>query len=47
VREAAYAMLTEGDRVAGHWLAGQWLEQAGETDATVLEDHFERCGRGG
>ncbi|HWO23796.1 MAG TPA: AAA family ATPase, partial [Kofleriaceae bacterium] len=47
VQEAAYAMLTEGDRVAGHWLAGQWLEQAGETDTKILEDHFERCGRGG
>jgi eukaryotic-like serine/threonine-protein kinase len=47
VQEAAYAMLTEGDRVAGHWLAGQWLEQVGETDAKILEDHFERCGRGG
>jgi hypothetical protein len=47
VQEAAYAMLTEGDRVAGHWLAGQWLEQVGETDARILEDHFERCGRGG
>ena len=46
-REAAYGMLTEGDRVAGHWLAGQWLEQAGETDAAVLGEHFERCGRGG
>jgi predicted ATPase len=47
VREVAYEMLTEGDRVAGHWLAGQWLEQAGETDALILEEHFERCGRGG
>jgi predicted ATPase len=47
VQEAAYGMLTEGDQVAGHWLAGQWLEQAGETDALVLEEHFERCGRGG
>jgi serine/threonine protein kinase len=47
VWEAAYGMLTEGDRVAGHWLAGQWLEEAGETDAKILADHFERCGRGG
>jgi predicted ATPase len=47
VWEAAYGMLTEGDRVAGHWLAGQWLEAAGETDARILEEHFERCGRGG
>ena len=47
VWEAVYGMLSEGDRVAGHWLAGQWLEEAGETDATILEAHFERCGRGG
>jgi hypothetical protein len=47
VREAAYGMLTEGDLVAGHWLAGQWLEQAGETDPAVLKEHFERCERGG
>ncbi|HEX2571284.1 MAG TPA: protein kinase [Polyangia bacterium] len=42
VREAAYAMLTEGDRVLGHRLAGQWLEAAGEQDALVLAGHFER-----
>jgi predicted ATPase len=47
VWEAAYEMLTKDDRVAGHWLAGQWLEQAGETDATSIEEHFERCGSGG
>src|SRR5262249_19315466 len=42
VQEAAYGMLTEGDRVLGHRLAGEWLEQAGETDAMVLGEHFER-----
>jgi eukaryotic-like serine/threonine-protein kinase len=47
VREAAYEMLTKDDRVAGHWLAGQWLEQVGETDAMSVEEHFERCGSGG
>jgi len=47
VREAAYEMLTTDDRVAGHWLAGQWLEQAGETDAISIEEHFERCEGGG
>ncbi len=26
VREAAYAMLTDGDRTRGHLLAGEWLE---------------------
>jgi serine/threonine protein kinase len=47
VREAAYEMLTQDDRVAGHWLAGQWLEQVGETDLGSVEQHFERCGSGG
>jgi len=47
VQEAAYEMLTKDDRVAGHWLAGQWLEQVGETDATIIEAHFARCGGGG
>lgn len=48
VREAVYGMLTEGDRVAGHWRAAQWLEQAGETDVTILAEHFALCGyRGG
>jgi predicted ATPase len=46
VREAAYETLTEGDRVAGHWLAGQWLEQVG-ADAAILAEHFARCERGG
>jgi tetratricopeptide (TPR) repeat protein len=44
VREAAYAMLTESDRALGHRLAGQWLEGAGEGDATALAEHFERGG---
>jgi serine/threonine protein kinase len=47
IRDAAYEMLTKEDRVAGHWLAGHWLEQVGETDAKRIEEHFERCGRGG
>lgn len=47
IREAAYEMLTREDRVAGHWLAGHWLEQVGETDARMIDEHFERCGRGG
>jgi tetratricopeptide (TPR) repeat protein len=42
VREAAYGMLTEDDRVLGHRLAGQWLEGAGETDAMALAEQFER-----
>jgi tetratricopeptide (TPR) repeat protein len=44
VREGAYAMLTERDRQAGHALAGDWLERAGELDAAALAEHFERGG---
>jgi eukaryotic-like serine/threonine-protein kinase len=42
VREAAYQMLTDGDRVLGHRLAGEWLAASGERDARVLAEHFER-----
>ncbi len=42
VREAAYAMLTSDDRALGHKLAGEWLEEAGEADAVVLAEHFDR-----
>ncbi len=42
IREAAYAMLTAGDRVLGHRLAGEWLQRAGERDALALAEHFER-----
>jgi tetratricopeptide (TPR) repeat protein len=44
VREAAYAMLTDADRALGHRLAGDWLERAGEHQAAVLAEHFERGG---
>ena len=44
VREAAYAMLTDGDRKLGHLIAGKWLEHAGESDAMTLAEHFERGG---
>ncbi len=42
VREAAYATLTEEDRVLGHRLAGEWLERTGYTDAATLAEHFLR-----
>ena len=42
VREAAYRRLTSTDRTLGHRLAGDWLERAGETDASVLAAHFDR-----
>src|SRR5262249_26339800 len=44
VREAAYASLTDADRMLGHRLAGAWLEAAGEPSARVLAEHFERGG---
>jgi eukaryotic-like serine/threonine-protein kinase len=44
VREAAYRRLTDADRALGHRIAGDWLERAGETDATVLAEHFDRGG---
>jgi tetratricopeptide (TPR) repeat protein len=44
LREAAYEMLTDADRALAHRLAGQWLEQAGERDPTVMAEHFDRGG---
>jgi tetratricopeptide (TPR) repeat protein len=42
--EAAYAMLAPGDRALGHRLAALHLESAGESEAIVLVDHFEKGG---
>ncbi len=39
---AAYAMLTERDRAAGHALAGVWLRELGEANPLALADHFVR-----
>jgi eukaryotic-like serine/threonine-protein kinase len=44
LRDAAYAMLTEGDRALGHLLAAEFLEKAPDRDAIVLVEHFERGG---
>jgi hypothetical protein len=44
VRDAAYAMLVDADRVVGHRLAGAWLEEHGESDPVMLAEHFERGG---
>jgi tetratricopeptide (TPR) repeat protein len=46
LREAAYAMLTDADRMTGHRLAAVWLHAAGETDALTMADHLERGGEG-
>ncbi len=40
LRDAAYQMLTPGDRQAGHRLAGEWLFAHGESDPSVLAEHF-------
>ncbi len=42
LRDAAYALLTDADRVTGHANLGHWLEHAGERDALTLANHFER-----
>jgi tetratricopeptide (TPR) repeat protein len=44
LREAAYASLTDTDKMIGHNLAGPWLEAHGEKDPLVLANHFERAG---
>ena len=44
LREGAYAMLTDRDRVAGHRLAGEWLLAHGEVDPVVLSRHFDLGG---
>jgi hypothetical protein len=42
LREAAYASLTEDDRVLGHRLAARRLEERGERDAMSIADHWAR-----
>ncbi|HMJ13692.1 MAG TPA: tetratricopeptide repeat protein, partial [Polyangiaceae bacterium] len=44
IRDAAYATLTDEDRVLGHRLAAEWLQRAGERDAVALAEHFQRGG---
>src|SRR5262249_18388497 len=43
LREAAYAMLTDGDRILGHRLAAEHLEARGDADPMVLAEHLERA----
>jgi eukaryotic-like serine/threonine-protein kinase len=42
LREGAYAMLTEDDRILGHKLAASYLEARGESDPMMLAEHCER-----
>jgi tetratricopeptide (TPR) repeat protein len=44
LQEAAYQMLTAEDRTLGHRLAGEYLEGAGEREAILLVEHYERGG---
>jgi len=44
VCDAAQGLSTDVDRRGGHLAAGQWLEQAGESDAVVLARHAEEGG---
>ncbi|NUQ78751.1 MAG: protein kinase [Polyangiaceae bacterium] len=42
VRDAAYSLSSEDERVASHRLAGEYLESRGESDSLVLATHFGR-----
>ena len=45
IRDAAYATLTDPDRRSAHMSAAQWLEAAGELDASTLAEHYELGGQ--
>lgn len=42
LREAAYASLTDADRVLGHKLAARWLRANSDGNAMAVADHFAR-----
>jgi eukaryotic-like serine/threonine-protein kinase len=42
LRDAAYATLSDVDRVRAHQRAAEWLEQAGELDPAVVAEHYDR-----
>lgn len=44
LREAAYRMLTPGDRALGHRLAAEWLTEVGESNALLLAEHWDLGG---
>ena len=44
VRDSAYAMLVDEDRRRGHVRAGEHLTAAGEPQAVVIAEHFEKGG---
>jgi len=44
LREAAYRMLTPGDRALGHRLAAEWLTEVGESNPLLLAEHWDLGG---
>ncbi|HLM72572.1 MAG TPA: hypothetical protein VK459_07770, partial [Polyangiaceae bacterium] len=44
IQAAAYSLIAPGDLGSGHHLAGQFLEVAGEQDASMIAEQFERSG---
>jgi eukaryotic-like serine/threonine-protein kinase len=44
VRDAAYALIADGDKRAAHLAAAEWLEQQPAIGPHVLIEHFERAG---
>jgi predicted ATPase len=42
VHEAAYGLMADDDQALAHAHMAAWLERAGELDAAVLAEHFER-----
>lgn len=44
-RDAAYASLTNEDRLLAHALAAAWLEKRPESSAFALAQHFEKAGQ--
>jgi tetratricopeptide (TPR) repeat protein len=46
VREAAYDLLAEEERRAGHRAAGEYLERMGERAPVVLAEHYRLAGEG-
>lgn len=44
LHEASYARLPAEDRQRAHRAAARWLESAGESDPTLLAEHYERGG---
>lgn len=44
LRDAAYELLTDEDRIRAHEAAALWLEGRGHVEPAVLAEHFERGG---